>query len=65
MKLGQRITNTTIKKIQSHSQPAPTIGDIVHLRKKHQDKHQVRDTFIVTDQIEDKINIEKNIECSK
>ena len=47
------------KKIQSQSQPASTVGDIVHLRKKHQDKHQVRDTFIVTDQIEDKINIQK------
>ena len=48
-----------IKKIESQSQPASTIGDIVHLRKKHQDKHQVRDTFIVTDKIEDKINIKK------
>ena len=47
------------KKIQSQSQPASTIGDIVHLRKKHQDKHQLRDTFIVTDQIDDKINIQK------
>ena len=47
------------KKIQSQSQPASTVGDIVHLRKKHEDKHQVRDTFIVTDQVEDKLNIQK------
>ena len=51
------------KKVPEPEEAPASVGDIVHLNKKPGDKHQIRDTYIVTGHSDEKINIQKI--CSK